>query len=80
MDLAAYLDAHSPGAAVRLARAIGVTPVLISQWRTRKRQVPTTRCPAIERATAGAVTCEEMRQDVDWAYLRGSRKRRGRAA
>lgn len=31
---------------------------------------------AIERESAGAVTCEELRPDVDWAYLR----RRHRAA
>jgi len=28
--------------------------------------------PAIERATKGAVRCEELRPDVDWAYLRGT--------
>lgn len=30
---------------------------------------------AIERESAGAVTCEELRPDVDWAYLRGTAKR-----
>lgn len=27
---------------------------------------------AIERESSGAVRCEELRQDVDWAYLRGT--------
>lgn len=27
---------------------------------------------AIERATSGAVRCEELRPDIDWSYLRGS--------
>ena len=27
----------------------------------------------IERESSGAVTCEELRSDVDWAYLRRSR-------
>ncbi len=27
---------------------------------------------AIERETNRAVTCEELRPDVDWAYLRGT--------
>jgi len=27
---------------------------------------------AIERESGGAVRCEELRQDVDWAYLRGT--------
>ncbi|WP_430445513.1 MAG: transcriptional regulator [Pseudomonas piscis] len=27
----------------------------------------------LERETKGAVTCEELRPDIDWAYLRGSK-------
>lgn len=27
---------------------------------------------AIDRATAGKVTCEELRPDIDWKYLRES--------
>jgi DNA-binding transcriptional regulator YdaS (Cro superfamily) len=26
----------------------------------------------LERETQGAVTCESLREDIDWAYLRGS--------
>lgn len=29
-------------------------------------------CIAIERESCGAVRCESMRPDIDWAYLRGS--------
>lgn len=29
-------------------------------------------CIAIERESRGAVRCEDMRPDVDWAYLRGT--------
>lgn len=29
-------------------------------------------CIAIERESDGAVRCESMRPDIDWAYLRGS--------
>jgi len=29
----------------------------------------------LERETDGAVTCEEMRPDVDWSYLRGTAPR-----
>ncbi|MEW5680422.1 transcriptional regulator [Comamonas kerstersii] len=29
-------------------------------------------CIAIERESKRAVTCEELRPDVDWAYLRDS--------
>lgn len=34
---------------------------------------------AIERESAGAVTCEELRPDVDWAYLRGTANREAEA-
>ena len=30
------------------------------------------RCIQIEKATAGAVRCEQLRPDIDWAYLRGT--------
>lgn len=59
------------GGVNRLAALIGVTPPTVSQWRTGDRNVPIARCPAIERITGGAVTCEELRPDVDWAVLRG---------
>lgn len=29
-------------------------------------------CIAIDRESSRAVTCEELRPDVDWGYLRGS--------
>ena len=31
-------------------------------------------CINIERESSGAVTCEELRPDVDWAYLRRTKK------
>lgn len=70
MDLNAYLS--RPGqTAADLARTLNIPPVLISQWRTGRRPIPAERCPAIEKATQGAVRCEDLRPDVDWAYLRG---------
>lgn len=56
------------GKAAELAQALGVPSSLISQWtaETGARQIPVERCSAIERATAGAVRCEEMRADVLW--------------
>ena len=71
MNLRTYID-QQRGQASALGRAIGVTPVLISQWANGHRPIPAERCPAIEKATSGEVTCEELRPDVDWAYLRGT--------
>lgn len=60
-----------------LAIKIGVKSVSIHQWANGVRQVPADRCPDIERATDGAVTCEELRPDLaeQWAYLRGTEKK-----
>jgi DNA-binding transcriptional regulator YdaS (Cro superfamily) len=71
MTLSEWLDIED-GKAKDLAREIGLHPVQISQWKTGARQVPAEHCPTIERATGGAVRCEDLRPDVDWAYLRGT--------
>lgn len=71
MKLNEYLE--SRGAVNALAEKLEIPPALLSQWKVGARPVPAERCPQIERATSGAVTCEELRPDVDWAYLRGTR-------
>lgn len=35
----------------------------------RKRGIPAERCPAIERATQGAVAVETLRSDVQWSRI-----------
>jgi len=76
MNLGTYLSGQR-GRSARLARAIGVTPVSVHQWWHKGKPVPTARCPAIERETAGLVTCEELRPDVDWQFLRGTAAKAG---
>ena len=72
MNLKTYLSGKR-GRAASLARHVGVSPVAIHQWAYRPdKRVPAERCPEIEKATSGEVTCEELRPDVDWAYLRGA--------
>ena len=53
-----------------MARLLGVKPPSVNEWIKGGRPVPAERCPAIEKATQGAVRCEDLRPDVDWAYLR----------
>lgn len=61
------------GSQAELARRIGVKQMHVWNWLNRsKGKVPAERCPDIERATGGAVRCEELRPDVDWNYLRTS--------
>jgi DNA-binding transcriptional regulator YdaS (Cro superfamily) len=67
MKLNEYLEDR--GAVNQLATAIHVPAALVSQWKTGARPVPEDRCPAIEHATEGAVTCEELRPDVSWVRV-----------
>lgn len=52
------------GGPAAVARMVGVKSPSVIEW--RRRGIPSDRCPAIERATEGKVTCEEMRPDVVW--------------
>lgn len=58
------------GSQAALASALGVKQPTVSEWLRGERPVPAERCPEIERATGGAVRCEDLRPDVAWAVLR----------
>ena len=70
MRLAEYLKPE--GAAKALAATLGIPEPTVSQWKNGKRRVPADWCIDVEKATDGSVTCEELRPDLDWAYLRQS--------
>lgn len=70
MDLKTYLEARGTGQI--LARSVGVSQVIVSQWKTGVKIVPAERCPTIERVTGGLVRCEDLRPDVDWGFIRGT--------
>lgn len=55
------------------ARALRVTPQAVFFWLAGRRALSAEQCIAIERETAGAVTVEELRPDIDWAVIRGHR-------
>lgn len=55
-----------------MAEVLGVSQQAVYFWRAGKRGLPAEHCPTIEKLIDGAITCEQMRPDVDWAYLRGT--------
>lgn len=57
------------GSAKLLAAAIDVKPATLSQWVSSVRPLPMSRCLEIERATKGAVKCEDLRPDIDWTRV-----------
>ena len=65
MKLRAYLDQSERGRAAELAREINSYPPDISDWANEKKQVPTHRASAIEKATNGKVHRKDMRPN-DW--------------
>lgn len=62
------------GSASALALLVGVSPQAVCFWRDKKRKIPADKCPLIERVTDGAIRCEALRPDVEWAYIRGTAK------
>ena len=58
------------GGPSKVAAKLGVTTQAVCFWRDGLREFPAERCPAIERATNGAVRCEDLHPDIDWAVLR----------
>jgi DNA-binding transcriptional regulator YdaS (Cro superfamily) len=54
------------GGVTALAEKLGVRQSVVSNWKTRgsNPRVPAERCIAIEQATDGAVTRQELRPDV----------------
>lgn len=66
MDLKAHLSAAPRGTAAAIARAVGVSPVMVTQWANGDKEVPPRRCMAIELATHGAVTRADLRPEDYW--------------
>lgn len=67
MNLNQYLSQDGI-VARQFADDLGVPAPLISQWRTNERPIPIERCVAIERATSGAVTRQDLRPN-DWESI-----------
>lgn len=57
------------------ARRVGVSAGYLQLVAQGARQVSERVAIEIEKATAGTVTVEELRPDVDWAYLRATAAR-----
>ena len=82
MDLRTYLlSLGKPGKAA-LATACNTSPAYLEQIAGGHRACREALAMAIDRASGGAVTVEELRPDLiaHWQYLRGTAKRVGSEA
>jgi len=77
MNLSKYLESTS---ASDLASTVGISNAYLSQIKSGVRKASSQVCISIERATSGAVRCEDLRPDVDWAFLRGTSKTKSKKA
>lgn len=59
------------GSQAELARRLGAFTPQVNEWVKGGRPVPAHRCAAIEAATDGLVTCEQLRPDLDWTRVNG---------
>lgn len=65
MDIKNFLAVSKRGTATVMAREIGVSAVMVSQWAAGVKRIPLERCTAIEEATGGRVRRWDLRPG-DW--------------
>jgi DNA-binding transcriptional regulator YdaS (Cro superfamily) len=80
MKLKPFLFAMPMGLRVAFAERCGTTYGHIRNVSYGQKACAPELAINIERESGGAVRCEELRPDVDWAYLRRSRAKRKEAA
>ncbi|QWE81232.1 transcriptional regulator [Pseudomonas donghuensis] len=72
MNLLDYIKGLSSAQVEALAEACKTSAGQLKQVAYGNRRASAGLAIAIDRVTAGLVTCEELRPDIDWPYLRRS--------
>lgn len=67
-----YLNGLSKEMRIRYATACGTTEGYLRKAVSVRCQLGADLCIALERESDGVVTCEALRPDVDWAFIRGT--------
>lgn len=70
--LRSYLRSLSPAEKVDFATRCGTTIGYLHKALSAQNSLGEALVINIERESAGAVRCEDLRPDVDWAFLRGT--------
>lgn len=78
--LRAYLNNLSPAEQEAFAANCGTSIGYLRKACSIRQRLGADLCIAIERESSGTVTCEELRPDVDWAYLRATRCKQKKVA
>ena len=72
-DYLKQISAEDQSAAEAFAEQCGTTLGQIRQVAGGHRRASANLCIAIEQASSGSIRCEDLRPDVDWAYLRNTK-------
>ena len=72
MSLHAYIKVLDKTTLDSLAGRCETTAGQLKQIAYGNRRASVVLAVSLERETKGAVKCEQLRPDVDWAYLRGA--------
>lgn len=81
MALLEYLKSlESPESVAQLAGRCGTSPAHLMQIARGYRRAGEYLCINLDRETSGRIRCEDLRPDVDWAYLRASGTKNDQAA
>lgn len=67
-----FLNGLSKDRRATFVNACGTSEGYLRKAISVGQQLGADLCIAIERESSGAVPCESLRPDVDWAYLRSS--------
>lgn len=78
MELRTYLNSCSFDEQKSYASRSGTTLGYLRKALSTSQQIGERICIGLERESGGLVTCEELRPDVDWGYLRGTAKQRSK--
>ena len=76
MQLKNYIKTLNSDQLEAFATSCGTTVGQIRQVAGEHRRAGETLAINIERESGGAVLCESLRPDVDWAYIRSTGKKR----
>jgi DNA-binding transcriptional regulator YdaS (Cro superfamily) len=70
--LQTYLNGLAPPEQAEFARRSGTTIGYLRKAISKGQRIGEGICINLERESGRAVTCEDIREDVDWAFLRNS--------
>ena len=71
--LLVFLNGLDKKARLRFCKQCGTTENYLRKAISTNQKLGGRLCIAIEKEARGLVRCEELRPDIDWAFLRGSR-------